>query len=174
MALQVHCSIWFRETRASICNLHGHRSSIHRTLAQNNLLHIYSQRRAVGRDLIVYYCPEMCPIWGVFSLFYGRGIFRCFGQPGVVGRSVPQKCGARIVVSAYCTSFPLGYNEYIYIYIHRYIDMCTNTNRQIRWMDGWREKDGDIASVRGSICWTVLALALSILSILNVYTYIYM
>ena len=48
----------------------------------------HSLGRTVGRDLIVYYCPEMCPIRGVFSLFYGRGIFRFFGQPRVVGRSV--------------------------------------------------------------------------------------
>ena len=68
---------------------------------------IYSRGHPVGVKFSAYYGLKMCPIWGVFSMFVGGAIFAGFRQPGVVGRSVPQMCAKHIVVSAYCTSFPL-------------------------------------------------------------------
>ena len=64
-----------------------------------------------------------CAIWGVFSLFVGGAIFAGFVQPGVAGRSVPQKCGKHMVsYCGFCLLHLLSIEDImsIYIELHRH------------------------------------------------------
>ena len=85
-------------------------------------IYIYSETFSrQGIDCLLL--PLKCAIWGVFSMFVGGAIFADFVQPGVAGRSVPQKCGKHMVsYCGFCLLHLLSIEDImsIYIELHRH------------------------------------------------------